>query len=95
MYALCYASGLITFSTILDPTMNTLPILKGPKKAVEDAIAGAARLAYDNETWLVPGIPELRDEYGDIDQMKAMDALHAWVDFHRKHWKKLGLKVYG
>lgn len=68
-HAYCFASGEIGFG----PTVpaGALPIVDGPDADVHRVIAGTARLAYDNETWLVPGIPE-----GEGDE--KLDALLAF-----------------
>ena len=57
MYAHCYRSGEIELSR--KPELpGAILIGKGPKQDIEAKLAGRARLAYDGETWLVPGIPE-------------------------------------
>lgn len=70
--AFVYASGEIGFGT--KAPGGSLSVLKGPDQKVRDIIAGNARLAYDNQTWLVPGIPEA------ADQSAAMDALLLFRD---------------
>ncbi len=44
-----------------------LPLASGPESVLQEAIEGIARLAYDNATWLVPGIPEADDEDAAYD----------------------------
>lgn len=56
----CYRSGEI----LIGPTCpkTAIPLASGPADLLETTIEGLARLAYDNKTWLVPGIPEAPDE---------------------------------
>ena len=61
-----YASGHIGFTTGSIPS-GALPICVGDKDVIEQAIQGTARLAYDNETWLVPGVPEADDDNAALD----------------------------
>lgn len=86
--AYCYASGHIEFGSKCPG--GALPLVRGPDQEVRDFIAGVARLAYDNETWLVPGVPEAED------QEKAMDALlrfEAWITpSARKHGLRGGAR---
>ena len=37
---------------------GALELIRGDVKTVTAIVKGVARLAYDNKTWLVPGIPE-------------------------------------
>lgn len=70
-FAYCYRSGQIGFARELPP--GTLPISAAPdREHLSCVISANARLAYDGETLLVPGIPEADDE---ID---ALDALHVF-----------------
>lgn len=41
---------------------GALFIANGPKKVIEPLVRGNARLAYDNETWLVHGCPEAQND---------------------------------
>ena len=36
-----------------------------------DAVQGSARLAYDNASWLVPGVPEAPDDRAALDALFA------------------------
>lgn len=86
MHAYCYASGLIKFGrTVPD---GALPIASGPPKTLRDFVEVKARHGYKTRSvkgrptkipgtdcLLVPGIPEAPD------QGKALDALHAWLDW--------------
>jgi hypothetical protein len=59
---ICYgfASGHIGFTSDQVPN-GALTIVTGPDQIVRETIAGLARRAYDNETLLVPGVPEAQD----------------------------------
>lgn len=87
MYALCNASGVITFDYRVPPDMSLLPIANGPAKKLKTAISGVARHAYDGETLLVPGIPEAPD------QVAAMDALMRFRNWIRPFFERDGLTV--
>lgn len=52
----CYRSGEIGFSKKVPD--GTLPIFFNCTKKEKDKISAYARLAYDNKTLLIPGIPE-------------------------------------
>jgi hypothetical protein len=60
MVAYCYRSGEIEIGTDV-PTSGIL-LARGEEKVLKEAISARARLAYDNKTFLVPGIPEATDE---------------------------------
>lgn len=85
MHAYCYASGEIMFGP--KGPEGTIRIATGRAKRLRDAISPAARLAYDNKTLLVPGVPEADD------QIQAGDALARWLDWRRKGWEENGLSV--
>lgn len=70
MYAHCYRSGEIELSRKSDLD-GRICIAKGLKADLEEKLAVRARLAYDGETWLVPGIPEAD---GDSQAEAALDA---------------------
>ncbi len=55
--AYAFASGHIGFTESAVPN-GALLLASGPKDVVEPTVRGMARLAYDNETLLVPGCPE-------------------------------------
>jgi len=54
MIAYCWKSGQIEIGKRVPD--GALPIIKGTRKFLESTIHGTATLAYDNKTWLVPGI---------------------------------------
>ena len=60
MIAYAFRSGHIGFGTTVPD--GALVIAKGPAKVVGPLVRGNARLAYDNETYLVPGCPEAADD---------------------------------
>ena len=88
MYALCAASGEITFAQRIPADLHLLPLAHGPGRKLRAQVCAVARHAYDGETLLVPGIPE-----ADGDQEKAMDALLAFQKWIRPFFKKDGLSV--
>lgn len=53
------------------PPKNMLLLARGRKAAIERVLAGCARLAYDNETWLVPGVPEADTNDAAVDAAMA------------------------
>lgn len=55
-FAYAFRSGHIGFGDIIPE--GAMSLGKGDLKELLDLISGVARLAYDNETYLVPGIPE-------------------------------------
>jgi len=71
MFAYCWASGQIEIGKTIPE--GALPIARGREKKLKDVISGTARLAYNNKTWLVPGIPEAKD------QLEALRALQRWA----------------
>jgi hypothetical protein len=66
-YAYAYADGVIHFGASVPP--GALPIADGVESDLVRAITGSARLAYDNGTWLVPGIPEAADQKEGVDAL--------------------------
>lgn len=68
MHAYCFASGHIEFSTRIPE--GALPIANGPERELRDFISPLARHAYDNETLLVPGVPEAEDQEAKLDALK-------------------------
>lgn len=60
MYAFCWANGTIEFGRKI--TEGALEIARGPAKPLRKMVGATARLAYDNKTLLVPGIPEAKDQ---------------------------------
>lgn len=75
-YAECFASGEIQIVTKLSP--GAIQFAQGTPDRLRKMIEGAARLSYDNETFLVPGVPEAEN------RDKAVDALRSWVEWPRK-----------
>jgi hypothetical protein len=67
-----HADGVIRVSTEGVPE-GSLPLAVGEANDLWQAISRAARHAYDGETYLVPGVPEARD------QLTAVDALTAFA----------------
>lgn len=53
---------------------GALLVAVGPAHIVGPTVRGLARLAYDNETWLVPGCPEAEDDDA------AFKAFTTWFD---------------
>jgi hypothetical protein len=66
--AYAFRSGQIGFIPGSQPVPDgALVIAKGPTEIVRSVVQGAARLAYDNQTWLVPGCPEAENENAAYD----------------------------
>jgi hypothetical protein len=61
MMAYAFRSGHIGFGTKIPD--GALIIAKGPEKIIRPIVQGNARLAYDNETWLVPGCQEAQNDH--------------------------------
>lgn len=72
--AYCFRSGQIRFGRPSRIPKGAITLLCGPRNEVLYAIESTARLAYDNRTWLVPGIPEAAD--GEA----AFQALERYAD---------------
>lgn len=73
MYLHCYRSGELVFSRV--PALDgAIPLCEGPKDELRDKLTAKARLAYDGETWLVPGLPEARTE---TEAMSALERFQA------------------
>lgn len=71
--AFCYRSGQIEFLSEGDIPEGALPIVAGEKKEVMDLIIATSRHAYDNKTFLVPGVPEAKSDN------QALDALQQYI----------------
>ncbi|MGA7438608.1 MAG: host nuclease inhibitor protein [Luteibacter sp.] len=69
MIAYCYATGVICFGTKVPK--GALAIASGPELPLRDHIAATARLAYDNKTLLVPGVPEAEAQDAKLDALIA------------------------
>lgn len=76
MHAYCFANGVIGLGR--RTPKGAIVFARGPAKAVRDLVARSSRLAYDNVTWLVPGVPEAPD------QEAAMTALLTHIAWLRK-----------
>lgn len=68
LHAYAWASGLIELSRYPVPR-GAIELLSGEDEAVRCRIQACARLAYDNESWLVPGIPEAQTPAAKIDAL--------------------------
>lgn len=69
LYAYCWANGVIDFGSELPD--GALSIVKGPAAKVRSVVSVVARHAKDNETLLVPGIPEAANEHAKMDSLLA------------------------
>jgi hypothetical protein len=65
--AYCWATGRIDFGRTLPK--GAIEIARGPANPLRKLVMATSRLAYDNETLLVPGAPEA------ISEESALDAL--------------------
>lgn len=83
MFIYAYRSGQIKIWRKVPK--GALPIAKGPWLKLSRWVEGPARLAKDNETWLVPGVPEAE---GDG---QAYEAFVKWLDWCRDGMIKAGL----
>lgn len=72
--AFCFRDGRIEFGTSVPE--GAMAIMTGPASEVENEITPKARLAWDDRTLLVPGIPEART---DQDAKAALDRFVEWV----------------
>lgn len=61
-YAYCWRSGVVRFGRHVPE--GALEILRAPKgsRTLKKAVRPWCRLAYDNKTLLVPGVPEAKNE---------------------------------
>lgn len=74
--AWCYRSGELVFGEDAPEGVIVIAEVRGPTvEQLREKLETRARLAYDGETLLVPGIPEAKD--GDA----ALKALAAWRDW--------------
>lgn len=81
--AYCFRSGQIRFNCPSRVPKGAITLLCGPRKEVFRTIRQTARLAYDNQTWLVPGIPEA------INEEAAFSALETYADRILRHKTEL------
>lgn len=86
--AYCWQTGLVGFTDGEAPE-GTLVFTRGTGKKWRAAVEAQLRLAFNNEDYLVPGIPEANLEGAD-----PLEALYAFIrqlqllDFRRKHTVK-------
>lgn len=76
IHAFCWASGEIEYGT--EVPKGAIRIATGPESSVRHLIYATARLAYDNKTMLVPGIPEAQD------QKAKVAALSSWLTWLKR-----------
>ncbi|MGO1072587.1 hypothetical protein [Lysobacter sp. CA199] len=74
MIAYCFASGHIRFGQIVPP--GAIEIARGRADELREQITATARLAYDGETLLVPGVPEASD---DDEKALALNRYLSWL----------------
>ena len=75
--AYCWDNGVIEFGETVPE--GALGLGDGPKEWLRDCVAAWGRLAYDNETWLVPGVPEAEDQGAALGAVIAFRGrLMAW-----------------
>ena len=73
--AYCWRSGHVEFGrTVPD---GAILIIRGPDELVRELVEPACRLAYDNKTLLVPGIPEADS---DDAACKAAMSFICWIE---------------
>lgn len=58
--AYCWASGLIEFGESVPE--GAIPMVSGDDQKVRELMDAVARIAHDNVTLLVPGVPEADDD---------------------------------
>lgn len=73
MRAYCFRCGTIEFGRKIPD--GALPLIQGPKKAIESRVLARARHAYDGKTLLVPGIPEAIDDDAALSSYQSFVAL--------------------
>ena len=71
--AYCWQSGQIEVGTWVPE--GALPIASAPAAEIRKAIQGTARLAFDNETYLVPGLPEAKTPDARLNALEAYTAM--------------------
>jgi len=84
VFAFCWATGAIGFARKVP--RGAIGIARGPRTTLRNLVEGTARLAYDNKTLLVPGIPEAPN------QTRGIVALHEYMKWIAKH-DRVGVKV--
>ncbi|GAB6043325.1 hypothetical protein [Endothiovibrio diazotrophicus] len=75
MHAYCYRGGQIHFGPAVPE--GALPVAEGGLRQLVDTIESTARLARDNDTWLVPGVPEAAS---DDAAREAVAAYRRWIN---------------
>jgi hypothetical protein len=73
MLMYCNRSGVIGIASVLPK--GHLIIARGDEATLKEQMMGKARLAWDNETYLVPGIPEA------LNSAAALAALWRFIEF--------------
>lgn len=73
-HAYCNRQGVISFGKRIPDGM--LPVLRGRDREIRRELGVAARLAYDNKTLLVPGVPEAKDE---AEALTALQNFRRWL----------------
>lgn len=58
--AYCYRSGQIKIGRKVPD--GAIAIISGPERRIRSLMWATSRLAYDNKTMLVPGIPEAKND---------------------------------
>jgi hypothetical protein len=84
LIAYCWRSGVIEFGTKVPE--GCIEIARGKESVVRKAISATARMAHDNKTLLVPGVPEAADDQA------AGDALAAHLQWLKKREDR-GMRV--
>lgn len=67
LIAYCWSTGRIDFGYELPE--GAIAIAEGDEATVRDEIEVTARLAYDNKTLLVPGVPEAPDQRAGLEAL--------------------------
>lgn len=80
----CWRTGRLAVGRGAIPN-GALMVTVGGEKTLRRILHGFARLAYDNKTWLVPGIPEAKTDAG---------ARRALKRFTKGVNRRLGFYVY-
>ena len=65
--ASCDAAGVVRFGSKIPRGCLPIGRFNDQDRA---AFTAHCRLAYDNKTWLVPGVPEASDQIAGIDALK-------------------------
>lgn len=86
--AYCWRSGQLEFwRTVPD---GAVLVLRGPDRIVREIVEPVCRLAYDNKTLLVPGVPEAEtDEDALASTMEFIIRVDRRVRARGKHRRQL------